>query len=128
MALKPLLTADALHNFIDAVERAHLNAPWAREEAPPAPRPRVLPVLWRWADMEPLIRQAGELMAPDSGAERRILQLTNPGLAGQGTTHTLVTAVQLLLPGECAPAHRHSATAIRFIMHGQGAYTTVEGE
>lgn len=128
MALKPLLTTDALHNFIGAVEWAHLNAPWAREEASPAPRPRVLPFLWRWVDIEPLLRQAGELMAPNRGAERRILQLTNPGLAGQGTTHTLVTAVQLLLPGECAPAHRHSATAIRFIVHGQGAYTTIEGE
>ena len=128
MALKPMPAADALHNFSGAVERAHLNAPWVREEASPAPRSRVLPFLWRWADIEPLIRQAGELMTPGRGAERRILQLTNPGVAGQSTTHTLVTAVQLLLPGECAPAHRHSPTAIRFIMQGQGAYTTVEGE
>src|SRR5215475_15189423 len=128
MVLKPMPAADALHNFSGAVERAHLNAPWVREESSPAPRSGVLPFLWRWADIEPLSRQAGELMTPGRGAERRILQLTNPGVAGQSTTHTLVTAVQLLLPGECAPAHRHSPTAIRFIMQGQDAYTTVEGE
>ena len=112
MALNPILAADALHNFTGAVERAHLNAPWAREESAPAPRPRVLPFLWRWANIEPLLRQAGELMTPDRGAERRILQLANPGGVGQSATHTLVAAVQLLLPGECAPAHRHSPTAI----------------
>src|ERR687887_1353331 len=106
MALKPMPAADALHNFIGAVERAHLNAPWAREESAPAPRSRMLPFLWRWADIEPLLRQAGELMAPDRGAERRILQLTNPGVAGQSATHTLVTAVQLLLPRGCAPPPR----------------------
>jgi hypothetical protein len=37
MALKPILAADALQNFIGAVERAHLNASWAREESAPAP-------------------------------------------------------------------------------------------
>jgi gentisate 1,2-dioxygenase len=36
--------------------------------------------------------------------------------------------VQLLLPGETAPAHRHSPSAIRFIIQGKGAYTTVEGD
>jgi gentisate 1,2-dioxygenase len=42
--------------------------------------------------------------------------------------HSLVLAVQYLLPGEVAPAHRHSPTAIRFMLHGEGAYTTVEGQ
>src|SRR5213083_347784 len=30
--------------------------------------------------------------------------------------------------GEVAPAHRHSPTAIRFMLHGEGAYTTVDGQ
>src|SRR2546428_655561 len=111
MALKPLLAADALQHFVGAVERAHLNAPWAREESAPAPSSRHLPFLGRWADSDPLLRQAGELITPDGGADRRILQLTNPGVAGQSAPHPLVTAVHLLLPGECAPAHRHSPTA-----------------
>src|SRR5262249_37475508 len=110
MALKPTPPADVLHNFIGAVERAHLNAPWAREESASAPRPRVLPFLWRWADIEPLIRQTGELMTPGRGAERRILQLTNPGVAGQSATHTLVTAVGLPAAAGRSPAQPHYPT------------------
>ena len=44
------------------------------------------------------------------------------------TTQTLYAAVQLLLPGEIAPSHRHSQNALRFITEGEGAYTIVEGE
>jgi gentisate 1,2-dioxygenase len=39
-----------------------------------------------------------------------------------------VLAIQYLLPGEVAPAHRHSPTAIRFMLHGEGAFTTVDGQ
>jgi gentisate 1,2-dioxygenase len=63
------------------------------------------------------------------GDERRAMQLFNPGLNGQwATTSTLIAAVQVLLPGEVARAHRHSPAAIRFIISGNGAYTAVEGE
>jgi gentisate 1,2-dioxygenase len=63
------------------------------------------------------------------GDERRAMQLFNPGLNGAwATTNTLIAAVQVLLPGEIARAHRHSPAAIRFIMKGNGAYTAVEGE
>jgi gentisate 1,2-dioxygenase len=128
MALTAMTAADALQEFIGAVDRAHLDAPWTGEAMAHAPRATVLPFLWRWADIEPLLRRTGELVTLDRNAERRTLGLTNPGLPGRTATHTLLTAVQLLLPGECAPAHRHSPAAIRFIIQGQGAYTTVEGE
>ena len=63
------------------------------------------------------------------GDERRALQLFNPGLDGRwATTNNLIAAVQVLLPGEVARAHRHTPTAIRFIIEGSGAYTAVDGE
>jgi len=63
------------------------------------------------------------------GEERRALQLFNPGLDGRwATTNTMIAAIQLLLPGEVARAHRHTPTAIRFIMEGSGGYTAVDGE
>ena len=34
----------------------------------------------------------------------------------------------MILPGEVAPAHRHTPSALRFIIEGHGAYTAVEGE
>jgi gentisate 1,2-dioxygenase len=33
-----------------------------------------------------------------------------------------------VLPGEVAPAHRHSQSALRFAMEGHGAYAAVSGE
>jgi gentisate 1,2-dioxygenase len=128
MALSSTMATDALQDFVGAVERAHLDAPWTGPVMSREPHARVRPFCWRWATIEPLLMRAGELVTPDRGVERRILRLANPGVTGKTSTHTLSTAVQLLLPGECAPAHRHSPAAIRFIMQGRGAYTTVEGE
>jgi gentisate 1,2-dioxygenase len=36
--------------------------------------------------------------------------------------------MQLLLPGEWAPSHRHTPNAVRMVVEGEGAYTTVDGE
>jgi gentisate 1,2-dioxygenase len=53
----------------------------------------------------------------------------NPGLLAQhSATHTLAGSVQLVRPGEIAPPHRHTPAAIRFIIRGEGGFTTVEGE
>ena len=90
-------------------------------------QPKVVPFLWRWTQVEPLVHQGGVIVAPDRNVERRVLRLANPGL-DHGTTHTMSAAIQLLLPGECAPAHRHTPTAIRWILQGEGAYTTVQGD
>ena len=72
--------------------------------------------------------RAGDLITAKE-AERRVLVLENPGLAGQyRITHSLFAGLQLIMPGEVAPAHRHSPSALRFIVEGEGAYTAVEGE
>jgi gentisate 1,2-dioxygenase len=34
----------------------------------------------------------------------------------------------MVIPGDIAPAHRHSQSALRFILEGKGAFTTVDGE
>jgi gentisate 1,2-dioxygenase len=63
------------------------------------------------------------------GDERRALQLFNPGLAAAGRRRIISSPPsQVLLPGEVARAHRHTPTAIRFIIEGSGAYTAVDGE
>jgi gentisate 1,2-dioxygenase len=36
--------------------------------------------------------------------------------------------VQLVMPHEVAPAHRHSQSALRFVLEGNGAHTSVDGE
>jgi len=44
-----------------------------------------------------------------------------------GTSHNLVAGYQMVLPGETAPAHRHTPSAIRLLLQGAGI-TTVDGE
>jgi len=95
---------------------------------PPAPTPEIVPVQWHYDDVRPLLMEAGRLLTARE-AERRVLVLENPGLRGQSRiTQSLYAGLQLILPGEIAPAHRHAAAALRFIIEGTGAYTAVEGE
>ena len=86
------------------------------------------PYLWKWETAWPWLQEAGALITAKE-AERRVLVLENPGLRGQSRiTHSLYAGLQIILPGEIAPAHRHSQSALRFILHGGGAYTAVDGE
>ncbi len=91
------------------------------------PRSPMVPVHWPWKDLARLLDRIGAEVALERGGNRRTLRLTNPGVP-VGTTHTFWGSVQHILPGEIATAHRHAAHAIRFIMQGEGATTTVEGE
>ena len=111
--------------FYAGTEAAGLRAAWMGRRL--ERQPQVVPFAWRWAEAQPLVMQSGEIVTPDRDVERRVLRLANPGL-DHGTTHTISAALQLLLPGENAPAHRHTPTAIRWVLQGQGAYTTVEGD
>jgi gentisate 1,2-dioxygenase len=89
------------------------------------------PYLWKWGPFHRLLHRAGELVTPERGAERRSIEHVNPDLASSySASHTLATAFQLVLPGEVAPAHRHTPAAIRFVIQGGGGdvYTTVQGE
>lgn len=88
-----------------------------------------VPYAWRYADLRGDLLRAGEL-TPIEKAERRVLVLSNPGigLAQMMATPTIYIGLQLILPGETAPNHRHSPSAIRFVIEGDGAYTMVNGE
>jgi gentisate 1,2-dioxygenase len=98
------------------------------EALTPEPRVKSVPYLWRWKDVRPRMLRSGELVTAEE-AERRVLMLLNPGLDGKvAATSTLFTGVQLILPGELAPTHHHTPSAIRFVIEGEGAFTTVEGE
>lgn len=44
------------------------------------------------------------------------------------TTDTIYAGLQLVMPNETAPAHRHVAFAMRFIVEGQGGFTAVHGK
>lgn len=94
---------------------------------PREPTTPCVPYDWKWEVVRQRLIQAGTLISAEE-AERRVLVLENPGMRGAScATHSLYAGVQMILPGEIAPEHRHSATAIRLIMSGQGGYTSVNG-
>ena len=97
---------------------------------PAEPRPPEATVLWHYDEIRPMLMEAGRLISAME-AERRVLILQNPTLRGQSPpriTHSLFAGLQLIMPGEIAPSHRHTQSALRFIIEGAGAYTAVDGE
>jgi gentisate 1,2-dioxygenase len=95
---------------------------------PPEPAVRTQCAHWRWSDVEPFLDAAGRVITAEE-AVRRVLILENPGWPGASRiTGTLYAGLQLILPGEVAPSHRHSQSALRFVVSGAGAYTAVDGE
>ncbi len=95
---------------------------------PSEPRPSCVPALWHYQELRPLLMEAGRLITAKE-AERRVLVLENPGVRGESRiTQSLYAGLQLVMPGEVTSVHRHTATAFRFILEGEGAYTAVNGE
>ena len=94
------------------------------------PNRRTKPLVWRYAqDVRPYLLRAGEL-TPIEKAERRVLILSNPGLGLENmqATPAIFIGMQMILPGETAPNHKHSPSAVRFVVEGEGGFTVVGGE
>jgi gentisate 1,2-dioxygenase len=117
-----------LYRAFDAVGMTPL---WRTREGlmPHQPEPRAVPHLWRWDDLYPLAARSGQLVPVGRGGERRAIGLGNPGLPGDPfATPTLWAAIQYLNPRENAPEHRHSQSAFRFVLEGEGVWTVVDGD
>ncbi len=129
MAEAPMHDAAARAAISGELASLHLRV--AQPEDPPlftrTPSSSMQPIHWKAADLALMLHKIGAELKLEEGGQRRTLRLTNPGLK-EGTTPTFWCSIQVILPGEVASAHRHTATALRFIMRGRGADTTVEGE
>src|SRR5712692_814234 len=129
MAVQPELDRK-LEDFYAELKRLSIVGHWQREQAVSnEPRADVRPWLWRWQDVRACALAGAEVMpVGDEGAERRALTMQNPTSKTRGTTRTLVSASQIVYPGEEALSHRHTNAALRFIIEGEGAYTIVDGQ
>jgi gentisate 1,2-dioxygenase len=127
--IKPRASAERTA-FYDRLGRQNTAPLWEvlSEAITTEPKPVTVPVIWRYNEVRPLLMEAAGLLTVEE-AERRVLVLENPGVPG-GTrvTQSLYAGLQLIMPGETAPTHRHSMAALRFVVEGQGAYTSVDGE
>lgn len=119
-------------DYVESLRALNLVPLWPslRAVLPPGqPRPNTRATAWSYQTLRPLLLKAGEL-TPIEKAERRVLVLANPGhgLEKMQASAAIYLGMQLLLPGEWAPSHRHTPNAVRMIVEGEGAYTTVDGE
>lgn len=116
--------------FYDAIRAQHMSPLWEVLHAlvPQQPATPCVPAFWAYQQVRPYLMESGQLITAEE-AVRRVLILENPGLQGQSAiTQSLYAGLQLILPGEVAPSHRHTQSALRFVVEGKGAYTAVDGE
>jgi len=129
MTEKPAETPERLA-FYEKIGREAYTPLWAvfSDIITPEPKSGCVAHLWRYAQAREWLLEAGSLITARE-AERRVLILENPGMRGQSRiTTSLYAGLQLVLPDEVAPAHRHSQSALRFVLDGAGAHTSVDGE
>jgi gentisate 1,2-dioxygenase len=122
--------ASARQAFYQRIDKENLTPLWEvlGVLVPKQPTSPCVPALWRYATTRRYLMEAGELISARE-AERRVLVLENPGMRGASCiTHSLYAGLQLILPGEVAPSHRHTQSALRFVVEGTGAFTAVDGE
>ncbi|MBQ0933141.1 cupin domain-containing protein [Ideonella alba] len=123
---------DLPQDYRDELTAQNLVPLWPSLRAvlpPHVPARKTRPTHWSYAGLRPLLLKAGEL-TPIEKAERRVLVLANPGhgLEKMQASAAMYLGMQLLLPGELAPAHRHTPNAVRMVVEGEGAWTLVGGE
>jgi gentisate 1,2-dioxygenase len=112
------------------IAKANLTPLWELMSAlvPERPRSPCVPSIWRYQEVRPWVMESGSLISARE-AVRRVLVLENPGIPNSSAiTQSLYAGLQLILPGEVAPSHRHTQSALRLIVEGSGAFTAVEGE
>ena len=123
--------ADSAHlrQYYDELARLDVDALWtvANDIEPWEPHPFSVPTLWRWSELRPLALRSLDLVSP-ADAGRRVVYLRNPERGDvSAVCGLLFSGIQVMRPGERASAHRHGASALRFIMEGTGGYTVVDG-
>jgi gentisate 1,2-dioxygenase len=117
---------EELEGYYAQLRAQHVMPAWIGGGITSEPKSEAVPYLWHWRDLRPQAMRAAELVGTQQ-AERRVLRLSNPNLSGIAS-NTLVANIQIVMPGEIARAHRHSAAALRLIVEGRGGYTVVNGE
>ena len=117
-------------NYYQHISGQNLTPLWEslHHLVPKTPNPTCAPAYWNYQEIRPLLLKSGELIGAKE-AIRRVLVLENPALRGQSSiTSSLYAGLQLIMPGEVAPSHRHNQSALRFVVEGEGAFTAVDGE
>ena len=118
-----------LDEYYRELDRLDSGALWtvANDIEPWEPHSFSAPTLWRWSDLRTQALRSLDLVSPED-AGRRVVYLRNPQRREiSAVCGLLFSGIQVMRPGERASAHRHGASALRFVMEGSGGYTVVDG-
>ena len=116
--------------YYEAIGQHSMSPLWEVLHAlvPNTPSTPCVPAHWKYSDVRPYLMRSSQLITAED-AVRRVLILENPALKDQSCiTQSLYAGLQVIMPGEVAPSHRHTQSALRVVVEGQGAYTAVDGE
>jgi gentisate 1,2-dioxygenase len=116
--------------YYDELAQFDAGALWtvANKIEPWQPKSQSVAVVWRYSDLRQHVLRSVQMVTPEK-AGRRVIYLSNPGRQDvSAAVGWIYAGLQVMNPGEKAGAHRHSASAVRFIMEGTGAYTVVDGQ
>lgn len=93
------------------------------------PTQRTKTTVWQYKDIRENLILSSKVV-PIESAQRRVMVLSNPGFGENAirTTACLYGGIQLILPGERAPNHKHSHTATRLIIEGEGGIAIIDGK
>lgn len=118
-----------LQAYYKELESLGAGALWtvANDIEPWEPRSSSIPMLWKYDKLRDLVLKSSELVTPEQ-AGRRVVYLVNDKRKDvSAAVGWLYTGIQVTRPGESTSAHKHKASALRFIMEGEGGYTVVDG-
>ena len=124
---QPATLNNARRDFYERIGGLSMAPLWEslHQLVPPQPAPRYQPAHWDYDKVRPFLMESGSLITAKE-AVRRVLILENPAMPGSACiTPTLYAGLQLILPGEVAPSHRHTQSALRFIVEGEGAINNI---
>ncbi|ORY04277.1 RmlC-like cupin domain-containing protein [Clohesyomyces aquaticus] len=122
---------DNQEKLLADIEKSSVSPLWTQMKRlnPPLPNPQAIPFIWKCNEIRPNLLRAGNLVT-EKQAERRVLMLVNPKKVLQNRLSLRIpiyAGLQLVMPNETAPAHRHTAFAMRFIIEGEGGFTAIHG-
>ncbi len=128
--LDDIAKTEGLDDLYPLFARERYTAGWHKKRRSlwEEPKTEFRPRHWSYAEAHAALDQASQWIDTEL-AERRNLLMFNPvGDNDYDTVRTLVTAYQLIQPGEHARAHKHTPNALRLILDaGPELFTVVNG-
>src|ERR1700689_2545330 len=118
LSREDLAQTGTLGELYGKLGKINIGPGWAKPTPSlwPAPKKSFAPAHWKYEQARGALDAAGRLINTEL-AKRRNLILYNPvSDASYGTVRTMVSAYQMIMPGEWARSHRHTPNALRLIL------------